>query len=144
MTKIKIKYTYILKQFKANLSKMLLNTIKKWKKISVNILLNISFMCSAPLWSSLCISVEYTPEQSVGWWSSVGNVVEKNFQFIVIIKVRCDDSANRRWHGKLLCGDVLVQKISAYQNLKLHSIDTLHTWENQPKNGLLTAVVYTY
>ncbi len=86
---------------------------------------------------SLRMSVQYTPEQSVGWWSSVGNVVEKNLQFIVIIKVGCDDSANRRWHGKLLCGDVLAQRISAYQNLKHHSVDTLYTWENHLKNVFL-------
>lgn len=54
----------------------------------------------------MCVCV-CVPKKSVGRRTPVGDVVEKNLQLVVIVKVCSDDSAHRRRHGELLRGDVL-------------------------------------
>lgn len=53
-----------------------------------------------------CVRV-LAPKKSVGRRAPVGDVVEKNLQLVVIVKVCSDDGAHRRRHGELLRGDVL-------------------------------------
>lgn len=47
------------------------------------------------------------PEDSVGGAASVCNVVEKDLQLLVVVKISSNDGANRGWCGKGLCGNIL-------------------------------------
>lgn len=55
----------------------------------------------------LCVRVLLVPKESVGGGAPVGDVIEEDLQFIVIVKVCCDNGANRGRHGELLRRDVL-------------------------------------
>jgi len=57
----------------------------------------------------VCVSYFFlsVPKEPVGGGASVGDVIEEDFQLVVIVKVCSDDGSDRRWHGKLLGGYVL-------------------------------------
>lgn len=82
----------------------------------------------------MCVSV---PEKSVSGRAPVGDVVEENLQFVVIVEVCSDDGAHRRRHGELLRRDVL-------QTMTHHKQSATRTYACCPSISARTGVFFFF
>lgn len=73
----------------------------------------------------MCVCIfERAPKEPVGGGAPVGDVIEEHLQFVVVVKVCGDNSANRWWHGKLLGCYVLTAHEKPVRHTHLQTLYT--------------------
>lgn len=81
----------------------------------------VYYSVSACTCMHVCVSVflVWVPEEPVGRWAPIGNVIEEDLQLVVIVKVCSNDCSDRRWHGKLL-GCYILTHTHTYTQISIN------------------------